>query len=75
MVSVNGHDLDGDFGTGARETEGEGVPGAEMEDVEKREIEVGEPEGEELGGDAGAEEGSLGPGGGEALGVVGVQVC
>jgi len=50
------------------------VGGAGVEDAEEGEIEAGDLEGEEFGGDGGAEEGSVGPGGGEAVGVVGVEV-
>lgn len=77
MVSVDGHDLDGDEGLrcgGVVGEEGEGVPRAEVEDAEQREVEVGEFEGEQFGGEAGAEDLALGPGGRQALSVVRVQV-
>lgn len=74
MVSVNGHDLDCDFRSDGRGNKRERVPGAEIEDAKKGECEVREFEGEELGGEARAEDGTLGPGGGQSLSVVRVQV-
>ena len=50
------------------------MPRAEVEDAEQREVEVGEFGGEEVGGEAGAEEWTLGPGGRQTLDVVRVQV-
>ena len=40
------------------------MPGAEIEDVKKGDFEVREFEGQELGREVGAEDGSLGPGAG-----------
>lgn len=50
------------------------MPGTNFEDAKEGEVEVGELEREEFGGEAGTEEGSVGPRGRQAMGVVGVEV-
>lgn len=68
VTGVDGGDVDnGGF-------EGESVGGVGVEDAEEGEIEAVELEGEEFGGNGGAEEGRVRPRGGEAVGVVGVEV-
>ncbi|GMN61236.1 hypothetical protein TIFTF001_030325 [Ficus carica] len=74
VVSVDGHELEDGLGAGGRREEREGVPGTDGDDAEQGEMEIGEFEGEELGGEAGAVDGALGPGRREAFGVVGVEV-
>lgn len=74
MVSVDGHDLDEDFGSGGRGDERNGMPNADFEDAKQGEVEVRELEREELGGEARAVEWALGPSRSQALGVVCVQV-
>lgn len=61
-MSVDGHELEDGLGTGGRREEREGVPRADGDDAEQGESEIGEFEGEELGSEAGAEDGALGPG-------------
>lgn len=73
-MSVDGHELEDGLGAGGRREEREGVPGADGDDAEQGELEIGEFEGEELGGEAGAVDWALGPGRREAFGVVGVEV-
>lgn len=58
-MSVDGQDLDDGLRTGGGWDEREGMPYADIEDAEQRELEVPEPEGEELGGEAGAEDWAL----------------
>lgn len=73
-MSVDGHELEDGLGAGGRREEREGVPGADGDDAEQGELEIGEFEGEEFGGEAGAVDGALGPRRREAFGVVGVEV-
>ena len=59
MTSVDDGDLEGEGG------EDDSVGGAGVEDAEEGEVEAKELEGEEFGGDSGAEEGGMVLGGGE----------
>ncbi|KAL5176956.1 L-type lectin-domain containing receptor kinase VIII.2 [Glycine soja] len=68
VTSVDDGDLEGEGG------EDDSVGGAGVEDAEEGEVEAKELEGEEFGGDSGAEEGGMVLGGGEAVGVVRVEV-
>lgn len=74
MLSVNGLDIDIGEGPRRRGGQGERTPGADVEDSNEGEIEAREYAGEELGGEAGAEEQAPLPGGGKAGGVVGVEM-
>lgn len=61
VASVDGDDVDGCGGGGGRGEEVECVPGGGIDDAEEGGVEVGELEGEELGGYGGAVEWCVGP--------------
>lgn len=72
-MSIDGHDLD--VGVRARRRKKrKGMPGANLEDANEGEVELGEFEREEFSGEVGAEERAFGPRGREAFGVIGVEV-
>lgn len=75
MVGVDGQEMEENGGAGGRRAEGERLPGRrEGDDAEQGEVEAWESGGEERGGGAGAEEGSVGPERGEAASVIGVHM-
>lgn len=74
MVGIDWCDKDLDLGSIGRGGEREGMGASHLQNPKQGEIEAGEFGGEEPGGNRGAEEGTAGPVGGEALGVVGVEV-
>jgi len=74
MKSVDGHDMDLSRGAGGGRGEREAVPGADVEDAERRQVEVREFEREKLGGDARTVERASTPGRREAARVIGMEV-
>ena len=73
-MSINGHDIDSSFRSGGRRNQDKGMPIPNIKNSKQRELEIGEFEGEEFGGEARAEEWSLGPRRGQTMGVIGVEM-
>lgn len=70
MVSVNCDNFDKRLLSGRRRDHGDRMPRTDIEDANQREVQAGELEGEELGGESRAEEWAPRPRRAQALGVV-----
>ena len=73
-MSINGHEINCSIRSGGWRDQRDGVPLTDLQNSEQRELEAGEFEGEELGGDARAEERASLPCRRQAVRVVGVEV-
>ena len=74
MMSINGHGFNGSFRARWWWNKRKRKPITDIENSKEREIETGEFEGENLGGDSRTEEWAPFPSGREAGGVIGVEV-